>query len=63
MNLFRTIQAKFYNLIRPLLLSDIDSNDDFTCGTCRKPILRRFLFCSVECANKSSFCSLEGKDE
>lgn len=27
----------------------IDPNEDFNCGQCGKPLLRRVLFCSAEC--------------
>lgn len=38
-----------YRLIRPLFVEDIDSNEDYVCGSCGKPVLRRSLFCSDRC--------------
>lgn len=41
--------AAWFNLIRPLFVRRIDSNEDFNCGSCGKPVLKRVLFCSVTC--------------
>jgi len=27
-----------------------DPNEDFVCGHCMKPVLRRYIYCSVACA-------------
>lgn len=44
--------GKFYTLIRPLFIDDVDRNEDFDCGLCGKPVLRRYLFCSEECLKR-----------
>lgn len=44
----------FYKIIRPLFVSDIDPNEDYNCGTCNKPVLKRYLFCSHKCENVAS---------
>lgn len=44
--------ARFYDLIRPLFVRDWDRNEDFVCGHCGRPVLRRYLFCSIECADR-----------
>lgn len=45
--------SKFYTLIRPYFVKDIDKNEDFTCGWCEKPVLRRWLYCSPKCEEES----------
>jgi hypothetical protein len=42
-----------YALVRPLLVGDIDPNEDFRCGHCGRDVLRRVLFCSLDCAKRS----------
>lgn len=44
--------GKFYFLIRPLFVDDVDHNEDYDCGLCGKPVLRRYLFCSEECLRR-----------
>lgn len=39
----------FYEIIRFLFVKNIDINEDFNCGMCNKPVLRRYLFCSIKC--------------
>ena len=41
--------AAWHKLIRPLFVKDIDVNEDFECGNCRRPLLGRVLFCSEAC--------------
>lgn len=41
--------AVFHKLIRPLFVKGIDPNEDFECGNCRRPLLKRFLTCSEAC--------------
>lgn len=41
------------NLIRPLFVKDWDFNEDFNCGGCGMPFLRRYLYCNQECEDKS----------
>ena len=41
-----------YSIIRPLFVKNWDRNEDFYCCTCYKPLLRRYLYCSDECADK-----------
>lgn len=45
------IIAWVFSLLRPLFVSDIDPNEDFVCGECARPVLRRYLYCSAACAN------------
>lgn len=49
------IKAIFFKIIRPLFVRNVDSNEDFTCCLCGKPVLRRFLFCSKKCSGESEF--------
>lgn len=44
-----SVIAIFYGLIRPLFVRNIDPNEDYSCGTCGKPLLRRYIFCSKAC--------------
>jgi len=43
----------FFPIIRPFYVNDIDSNEDYICCYCCKPVLKRYLFCSAECEDKS----------
>lgn len=43
------VLAKLYSIIRPLFVINIDPNEDFSCGWCGKPVLRRIVFCSSKC--------------
>ncbi len=45
----RRLKAWFFNLIRPLLVPDCDSNEDYLCMWCSEPVLRRWLYCSDRC--------------
>ena len=49
------VRAVAMELIRPLVVRGVDCNEDFNCGFCSKPVLRRFLYCSTKCANLCSF--------
>lgn len=49
-NIRRRLKAGIFNKIRPFVVSDIDSNEDFICGSCGGPVLLRELFCSDRCA-------------
>lgn len=40
-----------YGLIRPLFVKDIDPNENFKCGFCGKPVLKRILYCSSICSD------------
>ncbi len=44
------LKRRFYKIIRPLFVLNIDPNEDFECGWCKEPLLRRVLFCSSECS-------------
>lgn len=52
MKLSWRIRERFFKTIRPLFVRDIDRNEDFNCCKCNKPVLRRFLFCSIECSEE-----------
>jgi hypothetical protein len=41
----------FYEIIRPLFIKNIDLNEDYYCGWCCKPVLKRYIFCSVKCSD------------
>lgn len=43
---------RFYDLIRPLFVRNWDRNEDFVCGHCGRPVLRRYLYCSSECSER-----------
>lgn len=43
------ILSFLYLFIRPFFVKDIDSNEDFICGNCSKPVMCRVIFCSKEC--------------
>ncbi len=47
--IYYKILARFYKLIRPLFVEDIDPNEDFECIYCRRPSLDRILYCSDNC--------------
>ena len=51
----------FYSLIRPLFVRDVDSNEDYLCIMCGKPVLRRFLTCSIKCSNDFDTLDFKGK--
>ena len=40
-----------YSIVRPLVLSNYDPNEDYFCCNCGKPVLKRFLFCNQKCEN------------
>ncbi len=46
------LKRKFYNFIRKMFWKSYDPNEDFSCGNCGKEMLRRFLYCSVECSEE-----------
>lgn len=46
----RKLKSLIYPLIRPLIVKDVDRNEDFVCGYCCAPVLGRVLYCSSECA-------------
>lgn len=48
-NIYWIILNWFYGLIRFLYVEDIDPNEDYHCGYCRKPVLTRLIFCSESC--------------
>lgn len=39
-----------YCLVRRFVVGRVDPNEDFNCVQCCSPVLRRDLFCSMECA-------------
>jgi hypothetical protein len=41
--------AWVYALVRPLVVDDLDPNEDFLCCECNRPVLRRVLCCSRAC--------------
>ena len=45
----RAFKKILFDLIRPLFVRGWDRNEDFICGNCGEPVLRRWLFCSPEC--------------
>jgi hypothetical protein len=51
----KAIKKWFFKLIRPLFVRNVDSNEDFSCGHCGEPVLKRFLFCSDYCTEASGF--------
>ena len=44
------LKSYIYDKVRKTFWKDYDSNEDFVCGTCCKPVFRRYLFCSTECS-------------
>lgn len=46
------IKDWFFKKIRFLFVEDIDPNEDFYCGACGEPVLRRYLFCSEKCSEQ-----------
>jgi len=44
--------SRFYDIIRPLFVEEWDHNEDYLCGYCCKPVLRRYLYCSVQCSEE-----------
>lgn len=48
----REYKAAFFTWIRPLFVRDIDPNEDFICGSCGEPVLRRDLTCSKACSEE-----------
>jgi hypothetical protein len=46
------IKYWFYEIVRPIFVSDIDRNEDYNCGYCCKPVLKRILYCSETCSSK-----------
>lgn len=53
----RSVRARFYDLIRRIFWRDYDSNEDFTCTECGKPVFRRTLFCSDRCYRLSDWAN------
>lgn len=46
----RSIKAKVFETIRPLFVPNVDKNEDYICGQCGEPVLKRYLYCSDKCA-------------
>jgi len=38
-----------HDMVRWMVVRDIDPNEDFNCVYCSKPVLRRWLYCSDAC--------------
>lgn len=38
-----------FSLVRWAVVPDLDPNENFNCGFCSKPLLRRYLYCSQKC--------------
>lgn len=49
--IFWKIKYFIYDKIRKFTWKDYDSNEDFYCGYCMKPVFRRLLFCSKKCSD------------
>jgi hypothetical protein len=47
--LYYYLQNKLYYLVRPLFVDTVDPNEDYICMYCQKPVLKRYLYCSLEC--------------
>jgi hypothetical protein len=45
----RVIKTRLFNLIRRFFVADWDRNEDYICGNCGEPVLKRYLYCSLEC--------------
>lgn len=52
----------FYSKIRFLFVNNVDPNEDFYCMFCDKPVLKRYLFCSVQCSNMFEELEKEGQE-
>jgi hypothetical protein len=57
-----------YKFIRPWYFAykgftNINSNEDFICGYCEKPLLRRMLYCSSYCYIADMAKQMEPIDE
>lgn len=48
-HMIRRIKAWIFSRIRPFFVKDINSNEDFVCGICGEPVLKRILYCSNRC--------------
>jgi hypothetical protein len=48
----RRFKMWLFDIIRRLSDKNYDSNEDFTCVECGRPVFRRKLFCSVRCQVK-----------
>jgi len=42
----RAVKRFVYALLRPLLIRDVDPNEDYSCTMCGEPVLTRRLVCS-----------------
>jgi hypothetical protein len=49
---YRRLKTAWFKAIRPLFEQDVDPNEEFVCGECCEPVLRRVLFCSVACSDR-----------
>ena len=47
------MRARVYSVVRRLFVHNVNPNEDFTCVTCCKPLLRRVLYCSSACFERS----------
>lgn len=56
-SLYWKFMAAFFRAMRPWFLADVDPNEDFNCMECGKPVLRRYLFCSVKCEESAEWFS------
>ena len=47
----RLVRAKawLFDRVRPMLVPDVDRNEDYFCERCGEPVLFRMFFCSPEC--------------
>ena len=41
-----------YDIIRRMFWKDYDSNENFICACCGKPLYERLIFCSKKCSDK-----------
>jgi hypothetical protein len=44
---------QFYSSIRAAFVGNLDLHEEFSCGHCSRPLLRRYLYCSAECSRAS----------
>ena len=49
---FWVAKSFFFNLTRRAFVKDWDYSEDYLCGYCDKPVLRRVLFCNDVCEEK-----------
>ncbi len=48
--MLRWLKSVVFRAARPLVVENVDRNEDFVCGYCCEPVLTRVLYCSDKCA-------------